>query len=377
MTVAEKLTVIAQNEQKVYDAGFAKGASADYEDGQNAAMSEFWDYLTNYGNRTSYSSLFNVWGGETFEPTRKIIPIEKNSAYCTFNGAKNLKKIEADYIDFSQKVRGTKSQEGYYYTFYGCSSLEEIEDIGMQADFGYYSTFSSGSDGKLHTIAKIRTDENTVFNNAFNYCTALKNVTFEGVIGQDINIRWSPLTADSIRSIIEHLSDTASGKTLTLSKNAVESADFSSDDKVYISTDGEVGGYLDSNPILLSKGQTIKVMAEWKEGHTVEDYTDWWFGFSGDSATFPNFSLPWTYTAKSDEQLVIMWYFSSDQAVTDIPIKIRVVLIDENGNEVTGENLHSFMRNTLTNDNGKTLTIADESWRALRASKLNWTISLA
>lgn len=235
MTVAEKLTVIAQNEQKVYDAGFAKGASADYEDGQNAAMSEFWDAFTDNGKRTKYS--FAQWGHEYIRPTRRIEFKTVDGGSSTFNACLNLKKVEAGCFDFSQKPRGARSTEGYSHTFYKCESLEEIGDIGMTADFDYNSTFRGCK--SLHTIAKIRCDENTLFSNTFleghdlaTQISPLKNITFEGVIGQNITFtkQHVNLSADSIRSIIEHLSDTASGKTLTLSKKAVESADFSAGD---------------------------------------------------------------------------------------------------------------------------------------------------
>jgi hypothetical protein len=117
-------------------------------------------------------------------------------------------------------------------------------------------------------------------------------------------------------------------------------------------------------------------MAEWKEGHDGNEYTDWFFSFSGSSVTGNAIgsSLPLIYTADADKQIVLFWDFHAEKALDNIPIKIRAVLVDENGNEITGENLHSFATNTVTS-NSK-LTIAEESWETLVASKPNWTISL-
>jgi hypothetical protein len=85
--------------------------------------------------------------------------------------------------------------------------------------------------------------EGLKYSSTFKGCANLKNIVFEGVIGEDINFQWSTkLTEASIRSIITHLSDTASGKTLTLSKVAVDNAFMFSGDG------GDVPGTDESNP---------------------------------------------------------------------------------------------------------------------------------
>ena len=48
MSIAEKLTTIAQNEQKVYDAGYSK------------AESDFWDAYQKKGARTTYLEHFEL-----------------------------------------------------------------------------------------------------------------------------------------------------------------------------------------------------------------------------------------------------------------------------------------------------------------------------
>jgi hypothetical protein len=207
--------------------GIEIGRVEGYEQGEAAGKQEeseaFWNGFTDNGKRTSYSSAFNNWGNEYIRPTRKIIPKTAGSASSTFNKSVNLKKVEAEYFDFSQKPRGTNNSNGYYYTFFMSTKIEEIEDIGIQADFGFSNTFSDCY--ALHTIAMLRCDENTLFDaKVFQSCSQLKNIAFDGVIGQTVDIHWSPLTADSMRSIITHLSDAASGKTLTLSTTAKTNA---------------------------------------------------------------------------------------------------------------------------------------------------------
>lgn len=208
MSIAEKLTQIAENEQRVYEAGINK----------------LWNAITDNGKRDSYNYAFSNSGFEYIRPNRKITPIAVLSGGSTFQLAKNLKKVESAYFDFSQKVKGTSTSNGFSYTFYGCSSLEEIEDIGMQADYAYNYTFASCK--ILHTIAKIRADANTLFVKAFDACESLEKITVEGTIGQNgFNVKWSTkLNKASITSIINALSSTTSGLSITLSKTAVNNA---------------------------------------------------------------------------------------------------------------------------------------------------------
>ena len=62
----------------------------------------------------------------------------------------------------------------------------------------------------------------------FKGCKKLKNIVFEGVIGNNINFQWSTLlTKESITSIVEHLAGSpmvGNIGTLTLSKTAVDVA---------------------------------------------------------------------------------------------------------------------------------------------------------
>ena len=81
----------------------------------------------------------------------------------------------------------------------------------------------------LHTIEKLilKDDGTTAFNiETFRNCSALINLTIEGVIGlANYNMQWSTqLSADSIDSVINALSSTTSGLTVTLSKTAVDAA---------------------------------------------------------------------------------------------------------------------------------------------------------
>lgn len=202
-----------------YTEGKTDGLAEGIEQGKQSESEAFWEGFTDGGKRTSFSSAFAYWGNEYIRPTRKIIPATSTGAAQTFNKCTRLRKVEADYFDFSQKPRGTQASQGWYYTFFISTKIEEIEDIGIKADFGFYNTFSDCY--ALHTIAKLGCDENTKFAAAFNQCQRLKNITIDGVIGQDgFNVQHSTLlTHDSLMSIINALKDnsgTSTWNTITL-----------------------------------------------------------------------------------------------------------------------------------------------------------------
>ena len=207
MSIAEKLTTIAENMQKVYDAGKASaGDSGGYEEGYSQAESDFWDAFQQNGNRTFYEYGFCNTAFEPLRPKHKVVPTSRT--ICMFEYA-NVKKIEKAYFDFSKASvtsQGGSSTSGYYATFRYCYELEEIEDVGMPAG-GLYNTFNRCHN--LHTISILRVLENTGFNGTFSHCFALENITIDGVIGQNglVLSDSTKLTHDSLMSIITALKD--------------------------------------------------------------------------------------------------------------------------------------------------------------------------
>lgn len=196
---ANKLTAIAQNQQKVYDAGQSAGYSQ--------AESDFWDAFQDYGNREFYEYGFSRSGFEYVRPKHKIVPTSR--VINMFSDMPNLKRIEKAYIDLSKS--SVTSQEsiatsGNYAVWRNCANLEIVEDIGMKAG-GYYQTFVGCE--KLHTIEVVRVIDETGYSSTFNRCYELENLTIEGTIGQNnFNVSYSTkLTHKSLMSIINALAD--------------------------------------------------------------------------------------------------------------------------------------------------------------------------
>jgi hypothetical protein len=228
MSIAEKLALITENEQKVYEAG----KKADHD--------EFWDAFQSDGTLTSYSYAFAYgrWNDETFKPKYDIKPTSANFMFAYNNNVGTGTSSKYCITDLSAcfERTGTKldtssaieMQQVFYMgkgftrlppisfencielsaTFYGCTELRTIDKLILKSDGT--NTFTKNS-----------------WDFPFGQCTALKNITIEGSVGDSINLSHSPLTAESLVSVVEHLSDTATKKTATFKQSAINSADWS------------------------------------------------------------------------------------------------------------------------------------------------------
>lgn len=217
-TVADKLVQIAENEKAVYQSGYDKalekgGYDQGFEDGKDDEYKAFWNVFQNNGNRTDYQNAFSGvgWTEEIFKPKYPFGTV--TNAYQMFRNS----HIKADLTKFDIDISNVANADYMFYSSY----FTKIGTFGVQANRGMNTTF--GECIYLKTIEKLKVVEATVFNGTFVRCSALENITFEGVIGNDINFQWSTLlTKASITNIIKHLSLDASGKTLTLSQAAVD-----------------------------------------------------------------------------------------------------------------------------------------------------------
>ena len=126
-------------------------------------------------------------------------------------------------LDFSQTTN-------IYMTFYWCTSLTRVGVVDTRACTNDTQTlyYLFGQDEKLKSIEllKLKDDGSQPFSNTFSGCINLEELRIEGVIGQNgPNVsQCTKLSKASITSIIDHLSTTTSGLTVTLSKTAVTSA---------------------------------------------------------------------------------------------------------------------------------------------------------
>ena len=211
MSISEKLVTVAENQEKVFEVGKTK----HYND--------FWDKYQENGNMKDYSCSFAGlgWNSETFKPKYNI---NAENAYMIFR-FHNISDTAYDLTEHLELLGVTldfSSSASLQYAFY-TANFSRIGVVDCSSLNSLLNTFQSC---RATTIDKIIVHENLTFNNAFQSMTNLKNIKFEGIIGQSgLNFQWSAnLSKDSIVNIIDTLSGETSEKTITFSKASVDNA---------------------------------------------------------------------------------------------------------------------------------------------------------
>lgn len=169
--IAAKLTAVADNIPKVYEAG----KKSEYD--------RFWDAYQNYGNKVHYDQAF-AWGNWTDEIYNPKYPL-------TFEGT----------------VSGAASSGAGRQVFYSASGITDIKVPIYAKNTRLAITFSGCT--KLKTIPLISVEGVVDYTNCFNKCTSLENVTFEGQIEKSLSFVASPLSVASMKSVISCLKNLA------------------------------------------------------------------------------------------------------------------------------------------------------------------------
>lgn len=204
----------AELEQTLY--GTDTGGKSYYD--------EFWDRYQKNGNRYDYEGAFagDGWNEKTLKPKYDVAT--SGSMTQAFWANKNPLDL-VEVFKAADKTLDT-SQAFQFSAMFSYCGFTRIGTIDFSNSYIYaYSIFNSATN--LKTIDKlVIPDKAFTFNSWFVECYALENLTIEGVISNDgFNVQWSTkLSKASIISIINALSTTASEKSVTLSKVAVESA---------------------------------------------------------------------------------------------------------------------------------------------------------
>lgn len=218
MSIKDKLMTIAENMSKVYDAGVSQGKQDEYD--------SFWDIYQKNGTRTNYSFAFagEGWDADTFKPKYDIIPITAKYIFAVSLRGLDLEQIFKD-LGITFDTSGVTALDGFEYLCRDTSPsvLPIISTIGAsRLRYTFYNA------NRLVTIRKLilKDDGSQTFTNVFPNCPLLENLIIEGTIGQNgFDISGSPkLSKESITSIINALSATTNGLTVTLSNTAVNKA---------------------------------------------------------------------------------------------------------------------------------------------------------
>lgn len=199
MSIGEKLTTIAENEQKVFDAG----KKAEYD--------KQWDNQQNYGKRQNYLCGFAGagWTNENFKPKYSM---DITYAYMMFRNNACTRSLPDICTEQNISIKFDKTTE-FTQTFFaaGFSVIGEVSTISA-------TTLPSTFYGiKAHTIEKLVLKDNgtQTYSSTFTNANTLTHIIIEGKIGTAFDIHYSPLDKESILSIADAVLD----KTFTIKFN--------------------------------------------------------------------------------------------------------------------------------------------------------------
>ena len=228
MSIADKLTTIAENQQKVYEAG----KQAEYD--------RFWDSFIPDGKTDFYYAFGGRgWSASTFRPNKDLKPINAAGMFFYWDGNKIDLKSHLETLGIELDFSQATNTQSVFNTNTAITRLGII-DLSKSTNVGslLYQCFN------LTEVEKIvlPTNPNVSWTNAYNYCYELTTITFEGKYYQSFDIRWSKkLTHDSLMSAINALYDYSadtSGKTYTLTIGATNLAKLTDAEKAIATQKG-------------------------------------------------------------------------------------------------------------------------------------------
>lgn len=267
MATSEKLITIANNTEKVFNAGYNKclkenppgageeelqqkydegynfgysnGYTVGYSegsessrdlwynngiiDGKKAEYDAFWDMFQVNGTRTNYSYAFSGIGFdvELIKPKYPIVPTRATYMFAQntrgYPGRRDYSEI-CKILDLSQITDATS----IFQNICGKNLTVDLSNCERATN-----AFNCNSGGNIDNLTLKVTEKLTSASQFFYYNSDLTTLTFtdDSVIAFAIYLARSPLlTKASIESVINALSTTTSGLTVTLSKVAVNNA---------------------------------------------------------------------------------------------------------------------------------------------------------
>lgn len=231
-----------------YGEGLDHGVVQGIEEGKKNAYDEFWDDFQQNGNRDTYIACFGTgWTAETFKPKYQIKPIR--AGYMFFNNWGEKIKIP-DFVEFADNLAREQGktpethpdmfdENGHYMLldFSRCTNCIYLLPALQSPHFGtldfrsaesMMSVFYSHSQDQYYGVRRIDkfiSSAITAFDNStFQNATFLTDITMSGVVAKSINFGTCPLNKASIISVVNVLSSSTTGQTVTFKKTAVNTA---------------------------------------------------------------------------------------------------------------------------------------------------------
>jgi len=236
MSIENKLTTVAENQEKVFDAG------------KNSERENFWYHFTMGGTRRVYNYAFgtrggnNAYWGDIFYPKYDMKPTQADDMFANFRCSDSSKQIDLEsrlnemgvVLDFSKCSNFTTA-------FSYCTGIETLPVIDMSNASGTNTNYVFDS-STIKTIRKIILGTKSKSQYLFLRANGLENVEFEGEILSSMNFNSANnLTHDSLMNIINALKDYSedtSGTVYTITLGSTNKAKLTDDELNMITNKG-------------------------------------------------------------------------------------------------------------------------------------------
>ncbi len=218
-TITAQQTAITTKDAQI--AGLQEDVAEAFDNGRQAEYDSHWNAITRNGARTNYSSFFTT-ADMTGQHLPEIFkPVATFRLFYSYQGIELPQGLDLSlmYTESTDVKTGSIGSEFAYAT-----NVLHFYDCGFPAVKTYSNTYARCRSAVTIDIFRVR--EDTTYTNVFIECNNLQNIVIEGTIGQTgLNFQWSTkLSKASITSVINALSSTTSGLTVTISETAKESA---------------------------------------------------------------------------------------------------------------------------------------------------------
>ena len=193
-----------------------------YEAGKKSQYDEFWDITQENGTRTDYNMAFcnSSWTKETFKPKYNIVCTSLERGFAQFNN-RNKEFDLAEHLNELGVELETTGCKRYYYAFY-LAKITHLPTIDLSDSTANNNAFATSY---LQIIDKLIFGEKTATASLFADAKGLTTITeIEGEICDSVDFKWSPLLKNTIIRVINSLSETTANKTITFKKTAVNNA---------------------------------------------------------------------------------------------------------------------------------------------------------
>ena len=196
---------MADKVDKVYEAGIESGKQTEYD--------RFWDTFQRNGSLVVYENAFGGrgWNAETFKPKYDIRPTAAYMMFRSFGGRIDL----VEHLKTLGITLDLSNCTNFQY-FLQWSNITRIGEVDIRQAKGSATTAMFAYATYLHTIDLLKVAETNTTMNVFESCSALQNITVEGVVAANVGFQNSSKLNDaSVDSIIAALKDRNGTSTLT------------------------------------------------------------------------------------------------------------------------------------------------------------------